>query len=95
MAGNPGVRRKGKIPLSYSCDMWGCRVNIKICLRECCKSRWSNVSNQQGRLEEMGTVNPDEQEEIMVNVAHEGFCVLLVHIQTSANKGQTSPHFPM
>lgn len=43
----------------------------------------------------MGAVNPGEQEEITVNVGHEEIWVLLVHRQTSANRGQTSPHFPI
>lgn len=48
-----------------------------------------------GSLEEVGAVSPGERKVVMVNVGDEGIGVLLVHMPARANRGQTSPNFPV
>lgn len=53
------------------------------------------ASNQQGGLEDWGTVSPGEGEVVRVNVGDKGIGIPLVHMRARANRGQTSPNFPM
>lgn len=48
-----------------------------------------------GSVKEVGAVSPGEWEVVMVNVGDEGIGVLLVHTPARANRGQTSPKFPV